>query len=354
MSDPTAPVPPAAAALRLDVDFVGDAADALAGSPVYVDPDASLSSRGDIASLAEEQDVAVVVLPELATDTFSASSLAGQVLRKVDDYDAVIVVVDGSFDSFGVAARDSGEGATLTRELNSAGRADGGAAVLETLSSDDWRSSSPVGGGPDDDGGDLGTVVGVGAGVVAVAVVAVFGALVARRLKAGAGAPARDVPEELRGVLVRLEGLQRHHGTQLSPAVSARLQSILANVGQLFHRIRRTGTEQQVRIASIEYVDVLTKLERALGEDYYLDILRNPRLWENADARKQEVEEAVRATDDQLVANIRQVNASQDLEFKVALESLVGSMDATVKDIYSPRPDSTPDSPTDPPEDQTP
>lgn len=351
MSDPSAPVPPAAASLRLDVDFVGDAADALDGSPVYVDPDASLSSSGDIAELAEEQDVAVVVLPELATGTFSASNLAGQVLRKVDGYDAVIVVVDGSFDSYGVAAREAGEGAALTQQLNSAGHDDGGAAVLATLSRDDWRSSSPAGGGSgDDDGGGLGTVVGVGAGVVGLAVVAAAGALVVRRLRAGAAAPGRDVPDELRSVLVRLEALQRHHGTQLSPAVSARLQSILANVGQLFHRIRRTGTEQQVRIASIEYVDVLTKLERALGEDYYLDILRNPRLWENADARKQEVEEAVRATDDQLVANIRQVNASQDLEFKVALESLVGSMDATVKDIYSPRPDSTP---SDPPEDQT-
>ncbi|HSX68798.1 hypothetical protein, partial [Nocardioides sp.] len=339
----------------LDVDFVGDAADALAGSPVYVDPDASLSSRGDIASLAEEQDVAVVVLPELATGTFSASSLAGQVLRKVDSYDAVIVVVDGSFDSYGVAARESDEGAALTRGLNSAGHADGGAAVLETLSSDDWRTSTSAGGGGDDDSGSgLGTVVGVGSGVVAVAVVAVFGALVARRLKAGGSAPARDVPEELRSVLARLEALQRQHGMRLSPGVNARLQSILTNVGQLFHRIRRTGTEQQVRIASIEYVDVLTKLERALGEDYYLDILRNPRLWENAEARQQEVEEAVRATDDQLVANIRQVNASQDLEFKVALESLVGSMDATVKDIYSPTSDRKPDSPTDSPEDQTP
>ncbi len=335
MPDPTAPVPPAAAALRLDVDFVGDAADALAGSPVYVDPDASLSSSGDIASLAEEQHVAVVALPELATGTFSASNLAGQVLRKVDGYDAVIVVVDGSFDSYGVAARDSSEGATLTRELNAAGHDDGGAAVLQTLSQDDWRTSTSAGGGGDsDDGGGLGTAVGVGSGVVAVAVVAAFGALVARRLRASSGAPGRDVPEELRSVLVRLEALQRQHGMQLSPGVNARLQSILANVGQLFHRIRRTGTEQQVRIASIEYVDVLTKLERALGEDYYLDILRNPRLWENADARRAEVEEAVTATDEQLVMNIRQVNASQDLEFKVALESLVGSMDATVKDIY--------------------
>lgn len=334
MSDPSAP-PPAAAALRLDVDFVGDAAAALDSSPVYVDSDATLSSRGDIASLAEDQHVAVVALPELATGTFSASGLAGQVLRKADGYDAVIVVVDGSFDSFGVAAREPSEGATLTRELNSASNGDGGAAVLQTLSRDDWRASSSAGDGSGgSDGGGLGTVVGVGSGVVALAAVAAFGALVARRLRAGGAAPARDVPEELRSVLARLEALQRQHGMQLSPGVNARLQSILANVGQLFHRIRRTGTEQQVRIASIEYVDVLTKLERALGEDYYLDILRNPRLWENADARRAEVEEAVTATDEQLVTNIRQVNASQDLEFKVALESLVGSMDATVKDIY--------------------
>jgi hypothetical protein len=336
--------PSPAASLRLDVDYVGPAAAALAGSPVYVDPTPASRRAGDIAPLAATSTWRSSRCQLMLHSTFNASTLAGQLLREVAGYDAVIVVIDGSFDSFGVAARESDEGATLTRELNGAGQGDGGSAVLQTLSRDDWRTSSSAGGGPDDsDGGSLGTVVGVGTGVVAVAVVAAFGTLVARRLRAGQGAPARDVPEELRSVLVRLEALQRQHGAQLSPAVTARLQSILANVGQLFHRIRRTGTEQQVRIASIEYVDVLTKLDRALGEDYYLDILRNPRLWENADARKQEVEEAVRATDDQLVANIRQVNASQDLEFKVALESLVGSMDATVKDIYAPKPPTQPD-----------
>jgi hypothetical protein len=339
--------------VRTDVDYVGHAVTELSSSPVYVDPSASLSSANAIEGVAGEQDVAVVALPELATQTFSASNLASQLLARTDGYEVVIVVVDGTNDYYGVAADKPAEATALATALNSSSNGDGGEAVLQTLESDNWRTSTSGGGSGGDDGGSgLGTVVGVGGGVVGLAVMAAFGALVVRRLRTGGGAAtARDVPEELRHVLARLDSLQTLHGSEFDPAAAQRLSSIRANVRELFRRIRRTGTEQQVRIASIEYIDVLTKLERALGPDYYLDLIRSPRLWENAAARRAEVEEAVAATDDQLVTNIRQVNASQDLEFKVALESLVGSMNATVKDIYSgpdnPAAPST-DHPTDP------
>jgi hypothetical protein len=323
--------------IRTDVDYVGQAAASLQGSAVYVDSSASLSSADDIESVAGHQHVAVVALPELATETFSASNLASQVLRETDDYTAVIVVIDGASDSYGVAADKPSEATALATALNGAGHSDGGAAILKTLESENWHTSTSGGSSGGGDGGSgFGTVVGVGGGLVGLAVVAAAGTLVVRRLRQGGTATtSRDVPEELRHVLARLDSLQTLHGSEFNPAAAQQLTSIRANVRELFRRIKRTGTEQQVRIASIEYIDVLTKLERALGPDYYLDLIRSPRLWENPEARRAEVEEAVAATDNQLVSNIRQVNASQDLEFKVALESLVGSMNATVKDIYS-------------------
>jgi hypothetical protein len=339
--------------VRTEVDYVGDAAEHLASSPVYVDSSADLSSTNAIEAAAQEHGVAVVAFPRDATQILDANTLAGQLLRATDEYEAVIVVIDdGSSDYFGAATDKPADTIALKTALNGANDGDGGAAVLTTLQN--WRTSTSGGSGDsNDDGSGFGTVVGVGAGLVGLAVVAAAGALVVRRLRQGGTATtARDVPEELRHVLARLDSLQTMHGSEFDPAAAQRLTSIRANVRELFRRIRRTGTEQQVRIASIEYIDVLTKLERALGPDYYLDLIRSPRLWENAAARRTEVEEAVAATDDQLVTNIRQVNASQDLEFKVALESLVGSMNATVKDIYADADDTrveqTTDHPTDP------
>jgi hypothetical protein len=345
--------PSPTASLRLDVDYVGPATEALTSSPVYVDHDAGLSSEGAIKQLADEQHVAVVALPTDATQTLDASTIARQLLQETDGYSTVIVVIDDrSSDYFGAASDKPADTLAIKSALNSANDGDGGAAVLKALQSDDWRSSTSGGGSGSDGGPDLGPVLGVGAGLVGLAVVAAAGALVVRRLRRDGGTTAaRDVPEELRHVLARLDSLQTLHGSEFDPAAAQRLSSIRANVRELFRRIRRTGTEQQVRIASIEYIDVLTKLERALGPDYYLDLIRSPRLWENPEARRTEVEEAVAATDDQLVANIRQVNASQDLEFKVALESLVGSMNATVKDIYSDADDKPVEQTTDHPSD---
>ena len=78
----------------------------------------------------------------------------------------------------------------------------------------------------------------------------------------------------------------------------------------------------------IEYEETLGYLAGALDRDYLLDILANPRLWEHPESLIRKVQEAVAAVDDQIVGNIRQVNAKRGLVFQVRLDNLRGARGA--------------------------
>jgi hypothetical protein len=139
-----------------------------------------------------------------------------------------------------------------------------------------------------------------------------------------------DIFEKLPGeLLTQLETLQVHaetHRKAKSP-LSVPLDALLVHAQELFKRINDKLDSQAGRLAAVNYTDTISKLNRAIAPSYYLDILAHNDLWDNAGKRLQQVETAVTATDRQLVENIRQVNASQDIDFSVALDSLVTAVE---------------------------
>ena len=76
-------------------------------------------------------------------------------------------------------------------------------------------------------------------------------------------------------------------------------------------------------MAAVNYSDTLLKLNKALGVDYYLDIQANPHLWSQPEERLEAVERALKATGLQLIRNIKQINSSQDLEYKISIDLLL-------------------------------
>jgi hypothetical protein len=304
------------------VGYIEDAVDGLHQGPVYVDSSASLSGSSDIASALDGDHVAVVALPDVAFDTYSANDVANQIRSAVDgDYATVIVVVDGVRDSFGVSS--SGDAAAIATALNGANTGDGGQAIQVV--------TGQLVDASDGGSGLVGEAVGLGGGLLGLALIGSGAVLAYRRwfahgFKRSKTEAFAKLPAELRTQVDQLWALLgKHHSAGLG-SLEDEILALVGNAEELFVRIDKRGTGQQGRIAAVEYADTFAKLNRALGEDYYLDILRRPDLWNDSDRRLAEVREALDATGKQLVENIRQVNASQDLEFQVALESLVGSM----------------------------
>lgn len=329
------------------VDFVSESINGLIAKNVFIDSSASLSSSAEISAAFSGSSVGVVSLPQLSTSTFSASALANQILSGTNgQYKTIIVMIDSSHDSFGVAS--VGDAALIAKSLNEANTGDGGAAILKASQEIVAASASAktnTSTQAESGGGQENSVALYGGTSVLVALVvgvAVFALGRGKKNRPKSLAPSfKDslaaLPENLRKVVNEfLEITALHESPSRSSMLAPELQKIAENLTELFGRIERKGTEQQARMASVQYIDTLTKLNSALGKEYYLDIRMRPDLWDNAPQRLKEVEAAVSATSAELINNIKQVNASKDLEFKVALESLSKSInEISVGDLYN-------------------
>lgn len=98
---------------------------------------------------------------------------------------------------------------------------------------------------------------------------------------------------------------------------------LVENVVGLFQRLHAKADKSERRRALAEYDENLGKFVAALGRDYGLDIIDNPRLWDAPDQRIANVQEALQAVDAQLVENIKQVNARQRLVFDARVDRLM-------------------------------
>ncbi|GAA2525121.1 hypothetical protein [Rarobacter incanus] len=291
----------------------------------------------------------VIVIPELdqAETTMSANELAAGV-RAADGATTVIVIESrAGIDRFGVAT--AGDAKAIQAALNSQRLDDGGQAVASIAA-----TIAPARTADADAGGGLsGAVGGIIAGVLGVVVIGAVGAIAIeaahrrrKRSTAQAGVNRRldrqlhDALDGRDGELV-LEAIERlEERARALPALTDAITSLRRHVAELFVRVRRRGTDQQIRLLQVQYKDTLTKLLSALADDYYADIARNPEFWSNPRDRMAEVERAIGSVDRQALDNIRQVNESRDLEFKVALDSLNQTVDqARLSDVYKDRAD---------------
>ena len=324
------------------VDNIGEIVDACGSQTVCQVDGASISNASELGGvLPSGVRVVVIPSPDQAENVLSSGTIASQ-FKQATGADTVIVIEDRKKDLSFVAS--DGDATAIATALNSQGKDDGGeavAAIASTLVPTDAPGDSAA-------TNDLGAGIAVGVGVVilfaAAATVAVT--LIRRSRKSGrALGSARRLEKELSSALrgedgefIRhaIEGLRERAAAH--PDLGDRIRTLAEHVSELFVRVRQRGTEQQLRLLTVQYKDTLAKLTKALADDYYGDIRRNPQYWSNPEERAREVQRAVESVDAQLVENIKQVNESRDLEFKVALASLIRTVDeAKLSDVYTDR-----------------
>lgn len=317
-------------------DSGADAVVTACGSqPVCLYGDASISNAPRLrSSLPDGVQVVVIPQPDQA-QSVSSSSIAAAV-KDAGRARTVIVIEDQpAKDRFAVASDD--DAASISKALYGQNEADGGVAVAAI------RSDLVP---PETGGVPLGVVASIITSVV-VLVGGGVGIVAARRRRAVRGARRQQQDKQLRkdlddaldgpdGRYVR-EAVDRLGDLAAGyPGIGQRISALAGHITDLFVRVERRGTDQQMRLLQSQYKDTLSKLLKGLSPDYYGDILANPQYWSGPEARTAEVHRAIDAVDHQVIDNIRQVNESRDLEFQVALGSLVRAVDeAKLSDVYS-------------------
>lgn len=324
------------------VTDVNEVVDACGTQSVCQFDGASISNGNELASSLPD-GVRVVVIPEPNQAESVQSSVIATQFKTATGAETVIVIEDRAKDRFSVAS--DGDPTAITEALYSQDAADGGVAVAaigETLVPTSGSDAPTLG----LDGGAL-LFGGVALVVVAGATLGVI--LFARRRRDARGKNSRaiharlekDLAEALNGedgdfIQDSIEALDRWSAAHAT--IGPRVTGMTRHVSELFVRVHKRGSEQQLRLLQSKYKDTLSKLRKALNDDYYGDIVNNPQYWGNPEGRLAEVSLAIDSVDQQAVENIRQVNESRDLEFKVALDSLIKTVnEAKLSDVYTDR-----------------
>ncbi|GAA1470518.1 hypothetical protein HD594_000040 [Microbacterium thalassium] len=150
----------------------------------------------------------------------------------------------------------------------------------------------------------------------------------ARPAKAKRGSD--PVPPRVRVLLERLTEVRTMYvahaasGTDAAATIVRQMDALSADTGELFSRLAAKADRAQRARAELEYEDKLGKIVGALDRGYLLDVLANPRLWDEPDQRIRNMQAAIDAVDAQVLDNVRQVNAHKGIVFTVAIDGLIG------------------------------
>ena len=324
------------------VTDVNEIVDACGTQSVCLFDGASISNADELAGSLPE-GVRVVVIPEPNQAESVQSSVIATQFKTASGAETVIIIEDRAKDRFSVAS--DGDTTAITEALYSQDASDGGVAVAaigETLVPSSGNTAPSA-------GFDGGALLFGGVALVAVAGATLGVILFARRRRDARGKNSRAINARLEKDLA--DALNGEDGDFIQDSIEAlnkwsaafatigpRVTGMTQHVSELFVRVHKRGTEQQVRLLQSKYKDTLSKLRKALNDDYYGDIVNNPQYWSNPEGRLAEVSLAIDSVDQQAVENIRQVNESRDLEFKVALDSLIKTVnEAKLSDVYTDR-----------------
>lgn len=308
--------------------YVDDAVAGLDEGSVYVSPEVD-----DAAALAAAIDaqvgdaaVGVAVFSDNASLEASGPEIVADLAAAHPDYDTIIVAVGDDL-SAGSRVLESGEAMRIANESESTAD-DLEGALTETVQIVVAESEpAPVVGDPA--GGGDGLLIGAGV-VVAVVVAGVLTTVGVMRNRSRGGQGGHGIPAGIRAKLQAMSSMRGEYaaagaaGVAGATEVAADIDAITANVTHLFTRLDKKGSEDQRHLADVEYGDKLGKLSAALDREYLLDIMVNPHLWDDPVERAREVRDAVDGVSEQLIENLKQVNARRAMHFQVSLDGLIG------------------------------
>jgi len=102
------------------------------------------------------------------------------------------------------------------------------------------------------------------------------------------------------------------------------LFSLIEELRVLDAKLKLIGAEQQTRLTYSKYIPLISKITDLTASSNYGDFVRNPDHWEDPKRKRIQVEMSVVALAKEVSGDIRKLNSSQELDFQVTVESIIG------------------------------
>jgi len=137
------------------------------------------------------------------------------------------------------------------------------------------------------------------------------------------GMPA-EISSELRDLRSDLERLVELEEFKTATA----LASVIEMTQELFKKLKNRGDGHQINLAAVSYGHMLHKVNKALSDEYFFDMIQRPDMWNRVEERKAMVRNVVKIVNGEILDAIRDFNSASDFHVEVDLEALLRRNDA--------------------------
>ncbi len=107
------------------------------------------------------------------------------------------------------------------------------------------------------------------------------------------------------------------------------LASVIEMTQELFKKLKNRGDGHQIKMAAVSYGHMLQKMNKALSDEYFFDMIQRPDMWTRVEERKAMVRNVVKVVNSEILDAIRAFNSSSDFHVEVDLEALLRNNDAS-------------------------
>lgn len=334
-----------------DTDVVSRSAKGLSSYQVFQSAGTTFTDGQTLATKLRGSDFGVVVIPEKDVESKSARQIASEIRSSAGvEYSTVIVVLDGQLDSLGVSSSNREVEDRVSSYLGNGPVKDSGWTLSQNseklinvekdlkAEADKvlWEAEKAA------KTAEHVEAIKTFAPFLAIALFPFLTIFFIRRYRKrtrNKDNPVkygfRKMPKSLREAVNRFRKVADLHKNLERNSLYDSCNNLIARFIDLEEKMEKLkGNDSQMMILEVEYVERLDKLSEAIGENYYLNILEDPSHWEDPTKKIKRVKDAVGALSTQVLESIRQINDSSNLEFKIALDSIIGDKNVKVEDLY--------------------
>lgn len=150
-------------------------------------------------------------------------------------------------------------------------------------------------------------------------------ASMARAIEADRSTPAARAKDSgHQRFLQSLQELERRVLENSNRNIYGYLQSLLEELQILDAKLKSAGIDQQARLTYAKYLPIVGKVLELTAPSKYGDFIANPNHWSDPKRMRIQVELSVLAVAKEVAEDVRRLNGSQELNFQVSVESIIG------------------------------
>lgn len=128
-----------------------------------------------------------------------------------------------------------------------------------------------------------------------------------------------------------LETLEERKIENKEYSIYGYLVALFTELLKLDSKLKADGVDNQDELVYAKYAPILERITELTAPNYYGSFIKDPTHWNDPKKMRTQVEVSVFAVISEVAEDMRRINSSQELDFEINVESIIGNMNSEIE-----------------------